>query len=151
MIPWRRAWQPTPVFLPRESPRTEEPDGLQSMASQKVKHDWTAKHSTQHSNRRVPEKLWERRSKMAPWGRGLGLMCSFSEVLCGRPLGSWASCGTSCDASDGQPELGGNTQKLWGPSFPWPFSYQPCLFPSLQVLGGTCWGYLQKGDVYQRN
>ena len=30
-IPWRRAWQPTPVFLPRESPWTEEPDGLQSM------------------------------------------------------------------------------------------------------------------------
>ena len=25
-----RAWQPTPVFLPGESLRTEEPDGLQS-------------------------------------------------------------------------------------------------------------------------
>ena len=23
-IPWRRAWQPTPVFLPGESPWTEE-------------------------------------------------------------------------------------------------------------------------------
>ena len=33
-IPWRRAWQPTPVFLPRESPCTEEPDGLQSTGSQ---------------------------------------------------------------------------------------------------------------------
>ena len=30
-IPWRRAWQPTPVFLPRESPWTEEPGGLQYM------------------------------------------------------------------------------------------------------------------------
>ena len=29
-IPWRRAWQPTPVFLPGESPRTEEPGGLHS-------------------------------------------------------------------------------------------------------------------------
>ena len=29
-IPWRRAWQPTPVFLPGESPWTEEPGGLQS-------------------------------------------------------------------------------------------------------------------------
>ena len=28
-IPWRRAWQPTPVFLPRESPWTEEPGRLQ--------------------------------------------------------------------------------------------------------------------------
>ena len=30
-ILWRRAWQPTPVSLPGESPRTEEPAGLQSM------------------------------------------------------------------------------------------------------------------------
>ena len=27
-IPWSRAWQPTPVFLPGESPWTEEPGGL---------------------------------------------------------------------------------------------------------------------------
>ena len=26
-IPWRRAWQPAPVLLPGESPRTEEPAG----------------------------------------------------------------------------------------------------------------------------
>ena len=32
--PWRRTWQPTPVFLPGESPWTEEPGGLQSMGSQ---------------------------------------------------------------------------------------------------------------------
>ena len=29
--PWRRAWQPPPVFLPGESPWTEEPGGLQSI------------------------------------------------------------------------------------------------------------------------
>ena len=28
MISWRRAWQPTQVFLPGESPWTEEPGGL---------------------------------------------------------------------------------------------------------------------------
>ena len=33
-IPWRRAWQPTPVFLPGESPWTEESGRLQSMWSQ---------------------------------------------------------------------------------------------------------------------
>ena len=32
-IPWRRAWQPTPVFLPGES-HGQEPDRLQSMGSQ---------------------------------------------------------------------------------------------------------------------
>ena len=38
-IPWRRAWQSTPVFLPGESPRTEELGGLQSIGSQRVGHD----------------------------------------------------------------------------------------------------------------
>ena len=33
-IPWRRKWQPTPVFLPGKS-RYREPGGLQSMESQK--------------------------------------------------------------------------------------------------------------------
>jgi len=37
-IPWRRTWQPTPLF-PGESPWTEEPGGLQSMGSQRVRHD----------------------------------------------------------------------------------------------------------------
>ena len=43
-IPWRRAWPPTPIFLPGESPWAEEPDGLQSMGSQRVRHDWRNKH-----------------------------------------------------------------------------------------------------------
>ena len=37
-IPWRSAWQPTPVFLPGESPWTEEPSGLQSIG---VAKSWT--------------------------------------------------------------------------------------------------------------
>ena len=32
-IPWRRAWQHTPVFLPGESPWPEETGGLQLMGS----------------------------------------------------------------------------------------------------------------------
>ena len=48
-IRWRRAWQPTPVFLPGESPWTEEPGGLQSMGSQRVGHDWATKHSSAQS------------------------------------------------------------------------------------------------------
>ena len=35
--PWRRAWQPIPVFLPGESLWTEEPGKLQSLGSQ----SWT--------------------------------------------------------------------------------------------------------------
>ena len=44
-IPWKREWQPIPVFLPWESPWTEEPDGLQSMGSQRVGHNWATKHT----------------------------------------------------------------------------------------------------------
>ena len=37
--PERRIQQPTPVFLPGNIPWTEEPDGLQAMGSQRVRHD----------------------------------------------------------------------------------------------------------------
>ena len=37
-IPWRRAWQPTLVFLPGESPWPEEPGGLWSTGSYGVRH-----------------------------------------------------------------------------------------------------------------
>ena len=38
----RKAWQPTPVFLLRESHvSTEEPGGLRSRESQRVGHDWS--------------------------------------------------------------------------------------------------------------
>ena len=33
------SWQPTPVFLPGESPWTEEPGRLQSMVPQRVGHN----------------------------------------------------------------------------------------------------------------
>ena len=35
-ILWRREWLPTPVFLPAESPWTEEPFGLQSWGHKKL-------------------------------------------------------------------------------------------------------------------
>ena len=39
--PWgeERAWQPAPVFLPGESPGSEESGGQQSMGLQRVGHD----------------------------------------------------------------------------------------------------------------
>ena len=46
-FPGRRAWQPTPVFLPGGSPWMEEPGGLQSMGLQRVRHDWATKYHTQ--------------------------------------------------------------------------------------------------------
>ena len=50
-IPWRRACQPTPVFLPGGSPWTEEPGGLQSTGSQRLRHDSAT--NTQHSLKHI--------------------------------------------------------------------------------------------------
>ena len=38
-IPWRRQWQPTPVFMPGESHGQDEPGGVQSMGLQRVGRD----------------------------------------------------------------------------------------------------------------
>jgi len=38
-VPLEKGWLPTPVFLPGESPWTEEPGRLQSMGLQRVGHD----------------------------------------------------------------------------------------------------------------
>ena len=47
-IPLEEGMATTPVFLPGESPWTEEPGGIQSMGSQRVRQDWVTKHSTAH-------------------------------------------------------------------------------------------------------
>ena len=44
-IPWRRKWQPTPVFVPGIIPWTEGPGGLQSTGLQRVGHDWATRHA----------------------------------------------------------------------------------------------------------
>ena len=46
-IPWRRKWQPTPVFLPRKS-RDRELGMLQSMELQRVEHDLMTEHVHSH-------------------------------------------------------------------------------------------------------
>ena len=65
-IPWRRAWQPTPVFLPRES---QEPGGLQSIGTQRVGHDWSdlaRMHAErkEHVHRDLEEKFAENNIKI---------------------------------------------------------------------------------------
>ena len=38
-IPWKRAGQPTPVFMPGKIPWTEEPGRFWFIRSQRVRHD----------------------------------------------------------------------------------------------------------------
>ena len=53
-IPWKRKWQPTPVFLPREFHGQEEPTGLQSMRSQGVTHNWAT--NTSHGRNLISQR-----------------------------------------------------------------------------------------------
>ena len=43
--PCRRVCLPTPIFLPGESPWTEDPGGLQSMGLQRARQDSVAKNT----------------------------------------------------------------------------------------------------------
>ena len=43
--PLEKGWQPTPIFLPKESPWTDQPGRLQSMGSQRVREDWETEHT----------------------------------------------------------------------------------------------------------
>ena len=40
-IPWQKAGQPTPVIVAWRIPKTEKPDGLQSMGALRVGHEWS--------------------------------------------------------------------------------------------------------------
>ena len=42
-MPWRRKWQPIPLFLPGKSHGQRSPGGLQSMGSQRVRHSLATK------------------------------------------------------------------------------------------------------------
>ena len=59
-IPWRGTWQPTPVFLPEESPWTEEPDGYCPWGLKKSHAiEWLC--TTQHIQSRYKELThWKR-------------------------------------------------------------------------------------------
>ena len=48
-ITWRRAWQPTPVFLPWRIPRKEEPGGFQSIGSHRIGMTESAEHACTHT------------------------------------------------------------------------------------------------------
>ena len=65
----------TPVFLPGESPWSEKPGRLQSMGSQRVRHDWATKHTYTCSLI-----LWIQRYIFGEWR--LKFMLLHAEFMC---------------------------------------------------------------------
>ena len=57
--PLEKGMVTTPVFLPGEFPWTEEPGGVQSMGSQRVKHNWVTKltHTHIHTHWNNPKEV----------------------------------------------------------------------------------------------
>ena len=67
-VPLEKGCLPTPVFLPGESPWTEEPGRLLSMGSQRVRHDWACKHNTsQERECRGNFYLWLSKARFIKW------------------------------------------------------------------------------------
>ena len=60
-IPWRRAWQPTPVFLPGKSHRQRSLVGYRPWGCQRVRHNLVTKHQQQSDLSRV--RVWEEHSR----------------------------------------------------------------------------------------
>ena len=54
-IPWRRTWQPIPVFLPGESPWTEEPEGYGPWGCKES--DMTESHTHTHTHTHTHEEI----------------------------------------------------------------------------------------------
>ena len=72
-LPWRRAWQPTPVFLPGESLWTEEPGGLQFIG---VANSWTKLTSQAQQSTFTSTHVWRvhkrlQRARVSEAGDGL--------------------------------------------------------------------------------
>ncbi|KAB0365496.1 hypothetical protein FD754_009652 [Muntiacus muntjak] len=55
-ISWRKAWQPTPAFLPGESPWTEEPCRVQSIGSQRL--SWSKENLCMRKRRKENHKIF---------------------------------------------------------------------------------------------
>ena len=62
-IPWRRAWPPTLVFLPGQSPWTEKPGGLLPMGPESDATEKLSSHVLKHLNCDLPHESYHRKKK----------------------------------------------------------------------------------------
>ena len=92
-IPWIREWQPNPVFLPGESPWTEEPGGLQSIGSQRVRHKWATNTFTFKMSKsfRLYNKILQKTQADFKKMNGHPMYCLFS----GLPQQYWRTINTT--------------------------------------------------------
>ena len=90
-IPWRRAWQPTAVFFPGESPWTEEPGGLQPMGLHRVRYYQEIKHSTAHERITMLDFLCLAQPSLNKKQRQVPLFPSFHKLHCWGHVSIWSA------------------------------------------------------------
>ena len=112
-IPWRRAWQATPVFSPGKSHGQRSPAGYGPWGH-RVGHDWA--HTVERETRKG-ELRGSRHQRSKSWFKGVILTSSFQTVArelwwgISRPLGSrdrwfWFSTPIPFGASEFSEEFG---------------------------------------------
>ena len=75
-IPWRRAWQPTPVFMPWEFHAQRRLAGLQFMGSWRVRHNWATDTFTFPNLKGRKHKMKNMRLQWWWWGLLSGCLCN---------------------------------------------------------------------------
>ena len=104
-IPWRQAWRPTPVFLPRKIPWTEEPGGLESLGSQRDGLCWTPNTFTLFSARKK-EKVCGQQARCPD---AYLLLAGFQH------LGQWTAPNIASSYHPGGPSLRCSVGSCWRP------------------------------------
>ena len=99
---WRKKWQPTPVFLPGEFPWREEPGGLLSMGSHRVRHDWTDLAAAAADSKQLSS--WQ--MGLEPWHNSLPDIPGSLHGTPGIPTPTWLSSKAPCSAPTTQQKLG---------------------------------------------
>ena len=62
-VPWRRAWQPTPIFLPGESHRQKSLESYSPKGS-RVRHNWSNSAHTKYYEGKVSNFCWKDKNRI---------------------------------------------------------------------------------------
>ena len=135
-ISWRRAWQPTPVFLPGEPPCTEKPGGLQSMRSQRVGYNWSDLVRTHTQKRLIYRSLFTPTMLHVgllegpwPWVDPRKRFQQRSPTAAAKSLSRVRLCATPWTAAHQAPRPTGFSRQEYWSGVPLPSLVQLLLFP----------------------
>ena len=84
-FPWRRAWQPTPVFMPGESHGQRSLAGYGPWGSQHVRHNWATEHAHDTEKHSVTQSVASQITNQCPQHHVSSLFYGFSSLAHCKP------------------------------------------------------------------